>query len=80
LETAMTARSAPADLSNLEIASQRKRPSTDRILRLDAALRDMARTCPLPGKIEVLAERLDRASALRADRRRRGTRKAPAAR
>lgn len=43
---------------------------TDRLQRLDAALRDMAETCPLPEGIQAFAERLDRMASLRGSRRR----------
>lgn len=63
----MPAGSASAERSSLELAPRRKRPSADRILRLDAALRDMAETCPLPMGFEAMAARLDVGGA-RADR------------
>jgi hypothetical protein len=58
-------------------ALRSEQSSADRLLRLDAALRDMAQTCPMPTGIQDLAERLDEIAGMRASRRRpRPTRRA----
>jgi hypothetical protein len=62
----MPARYAPA----IPPAADAAPLSADRLQRLDAALRDMAQTCPLPNGIEALAQRLEHAAALSGSRRR----------
>lgn len=52
----MTARNARLEL--VSPPTERTAASADRLGRIDAAIRDMAASCPVPGALRLLIERL----------------------